>query len=66
MARRLTFYRRWMLTLPQMMIPGGKLIVECGDNAADSVMDILSGVFSEIIITKDLNGMERVVDGVWL
>ena len=60
----LTFYRRWMKTLPPVTTPGGRLIVECGDCAAESVVTIMSEAFRNISITKDLGGMERLVDGI--
>ncbi len=60
----LTFYRRWTRTLPPIITPGGRLIVECGDHAAESVSDIMSEAFKDITTTLDLDGMERVVDGI--
>ncbi len=65
-ADGLSFYRRWMQTLPAIMIPHGRLIVECGDNTARSVMNILQASFKDVMATRDMNGMERAVEGILL
>jgi len=60
----LSFYERWMLTIPPVLRENGKLFVECGDGKTSAVADVLSIAFDELTISKDLSGMERVVDGV--
>jgi len=60
----LAFYRRWAQTLPFMLRPGGRFFIEIGVDAADRVCEIFSGTFSLLKITRDLNGIERVVEGV--
>jgi len=59
----LRFYRHGMQIIPQVMTTDGVLLVECGDNAAGKVREILSASFSDLITTKDLEGIERVVEG---
>ncbi|MDP8241158.1 MAG: peptide chain release factor N(5)-glutamine methyltransferase [Candidatus Hatepunaea meridiana] len=59
----LRFYRRGVQNIPQVMTTDGALLVECGDNAAGKVREILSEGFSNLITTKDLEGIERVVEG---
>ena len=57
----LSFYRRWCETVPQILAPGGRLIVECGDDAAPAVVGILAQAFADVTSSRDINGMERVV-----
>lgn len=59
----LMFYRRWTETLPDLLSQNGWLLVECGDGAADGVVSILSPAFTKLEVTKDLNGIERIVEG---
>jgi release factor glutamine methyltransferase len=59
----LSFYRRWCETVPQVLAPGGRLIVECGDNAAPAVVGMLAPAFDDVTAARDINGMERVVTG---
>lgn len=59
----MTFYRRWATTLPGILKNGGRLFVEIDVGAADAVSEILSVSFSNLTITKDLNGIERVLEG---
>jgi len=59
----LSFYRRWCVTVPKILNHGGRLIVECGDNAAPSVVDILAQAFDYVDTARDISGMERVVSG---
>jgi len=59
----LTFYRRWMETLPHILRKDGRLFVEIGDDAAAKVQSILAKSFNNILIHNDLSGMPRVVEG---
>ncbi len=65
-ADGLSFYRRWVETLPLVMQPGGCLFVECGDGAAGRMKEIITAAFSDIKTTKDLNGMDRMAEGIRL
>ena len=60
----LGFYKRWVDTVPSIIRKGGRLIVECGDYAADAVAEILSKALADIIITSDINGTKRVISGI--
>ena len=59
----LSFYQRWIVTVPPMLAPDGCFLVECGDGMAEQVSDIMSKVFSNIRVTRDLDGIERIVEG---
>ena len=62
----LTFYRRWIETIPPVMrSQGNRVLFECGDNAAEEVCAILAPVFEDVSTVKDLDGMERVVEGTF-
>jgi release factor glutamine methyltransferase len=58
----LSFYRRWAQTLPPLLNPGGRLLIEIGDTAARDVIKILSSSFARLTTHRDLNGVERVVE----
>lgn len=59
-----SFYRNWRRTIPQILNPDyNRVFFECGDNGAEKVEGILREVWREMTITKDLSGMERVVEG---
>lgn len=58
----LSFYRRWAVTLPVILKPGGRAFLEVGVGAAESVVDMLSSAFTEVETFRDLNGIERVVE----
>jgi len=59
----LSFYRKWAVTVPCILKPKGKLAVECGINEADEIAEIFSTSFSDIVITKDFDGIKRTVEG---
>jgi len=59
----LTFYRRWVETVPPLLAPGGRFFAECGDGSAGSVRELLEGGFIDLNTVEDLDGMERVVEG---
>ena len=58
----LSFYRRWVQTLPKIIQPGGRIFVEVGDGAAEHVQQILSQAFPEPVAFPDLAGIKRVVE----
>lgn len=60
----MSFYARWIHTIPPVLKEGGKLYVECGDGKASSVANVFNNAFENLIVSKDLSGMERVVEGV--
>jgi release factor glutamine methyltransferase len=60
----MSFYSKWIQTIPPVLREGGKLFIECGDGKASAVVDILSAAFKELIISRDLSDMDRIVEGV--
>ena len=58
----LSFYRRWAETLPKIMKPEGRLLVEVGDGATDRVGMILRDSFKEIGQYKDLGETVRAIE----
>ena len=60
----LIFYRRILSDAPRFLVNGGLLAVEIGINQASVVKNLFkSANFSDIIILKDLSGLERVATG---
>lgn len=60
----LTFYHRLAQTLTAVMKPGAHLLVELGDGAAGRVREIIATSFSNLTVHCDLNGIERVLEGI--
>jgi len=60
----LTFYRRWVQTLAAIMKPGAHLLVELGDGSAGRVREIIATSFANLTVHCDLNGIERVLEGI--
>ena len=60
----LAFYRRWADTIPQILQPNGRIFIEIGDKMADDVVRILGKSLEKIEVLKDMNGLDRVVEGV--
>jgi len=58
-----SFYRRFMETVPPVLKSDGHLFVECADEGAETVSQIMSRRFMDLRITRDLNGINRVVEG---
>ena len=60
----LEFYRRIISSAPRFLVSGGILAVEIGINQADFVKKLFEQAnFSEIMILKDLSGIERIIAG---
>jgi release factor glutamine methyltransferase len=59
----LDIYRRIAETAPGFLAPGGHLLLEVGDNQADSVTNILEqvGHYKELEAVADLNDIPRIV-----
>jgi release factor glutamine methyltransferase len=51
---------------PGVLRNDGSLVLEVGDGTAESVAGLLADAgFSDVVLTADLNGRERVVEGRW-
>jgi release factor glutamine methyltransferase len=60
----LVFYRSISALWKTVLRSGGSLLFECGIGQANDVAEIMSGCgFADIMITKDLGGIARVVEG---
>ncbi len=57
------FYRRFCETVPAILQSTGRFFVEGAYLASSSIVEILSENYVDLTVTKDLNGIERVVDG---
>lgn len=62
-ADGLDFYRRIIAEAPKFLKRGGTLVMEMGDTQAEEVKRLVKaeGVFEDIKIVRDLNGIERVL-----
>lgn len=61
----LYFYREIIKHAPDYLTDNGKLFFEIGYNQGNAVMDLLENAgFSQIKLSKDLAGKDRVVSGV--
>ena len=62
----LNFYRRIATEVPEVMTPGGSLILEIGSEQREAVAAILqkSGIFDSIDCLRDLAGRDRVMTAV--
>ncbi|MBM3329041.1 MAG: peptide chain release factor N(5)-glutamine methyltransferase [Calditrichaeota bacterium] len=58
----LTFYRRWAVTIPRMMAPGGVALIEVGDEAPNEVLSILLSGGRQVSLFSDLSGLPRGVE----
>ncbi len=57
----LDFYRRLASEAPQAMKPGGQLVIELGDGAADAVQEVfLAAGWRQPTFAADLSGSKRV------
>lgn len=56
-------YRRIIEKAPDYLKPGGFLFLEAGDNQAEQLAEWMRTFFEEIKIIKDLQGLNRVVQG---
>jgi release factor glutamine methyltransferase len=49
-----------------VLAPGGWIVLECGDGQASSLAGALSDLgYSDILVSRDLAGRERIVEGRW-
>ena len=60
----LDFYRRIISLAPTLLNKDGKLLFEVGHDQSDNVSNLLKSKFTDISITKDLCGVNRVVFGI--
>jgi len=60
------FYRRLIGIIPDLLKPGGGIILEVGFNQAEKVARELRNTgIDQLQITNDLQGIPRVVSGIW-
>lgn len=60
------FYRRLIGIIPDLLKPGGDIILEVGFNQAEIVARELRNTgIDQLQITNDLQGIPRVVSGIW-
>lgn len=59
----LQFYRKIVESAPHYLNTGGYLMFELGIDEADFVKNMMQKSFSDIIVEKDLAGIERVIYG---
>ena len=64
-ADGLDFYRRIAREAPRHLAPGGFLCLEIGDDQGESVPALLRENFQQVRMIRDLNGLPRVVVGVY-
>ena len=65
-ADGLLFYRRLSEDCPRFLRPGGRVYFEIGADQGPAVAGLLSDAgFSEVRVVKDLQGLDRVVCGIW-
>ena len=49
-----------------LLRPGGRLVLECGDGQAARLAAALSSLgYTDVVETPDLAGRDRVVEGTW-
>lgn len=66
-ADGLYFYRKIAKNAPDFLVSGGMLFLEIGYDQGTDVVDILvEGGFSDVKVTKDLAGLDRVVSARYL
>lgn len=59
----LHFYRRIAEDSPEFLREGGYLLLEVGDGQAAAVVSLLERHFTDITISPDMRGIERIVKG---
>jgi len=60
------FYHRLIGIIPDILNPGGSIMLEVGFNQADKVAREMKNVgIDQLQITNDLQGIPRVVSGIW-
>ena len=61
------FYHRFIGIIPDILKPGGGIMLEVGFNQAAKVArELKNSGIDQIQITNDLQGIPRVVSGVWM
>ena len=60
----LEFYRRLAVEAPKHLVRGGTLIMECGAGQAQEIVKLFSK-FDYTMVTRDLEGIERIVRAVY-
>ena len=61
----LDFYRRIAEEAPRHLAPGGFLCLEIGDDQGEAVPALLQENFQQVRVIRDLNGLPRVVVGIY-
>ncbi len=65
-ADGLSAYRKIVAGAPGHLTPGGRLIVEIGPTQARAVSQMMKDAgFRGVVVTLDLDGRDRVVQGIW-
>jgi len=59
----LDLYRRIVKAAPGHLNPGGRLLFEIGYDEGQAVSDLMEENFEAIAVHKDLNGLDRCVEG---
>jgi release factor glutamine methyltransferase len=59
----LAFYRRLAELLPELLVPGGRLMLEIGATQAADVRDIIGRVMTGVTVERDSGGHDRFVCG---
>jgi release factor glutamine methyltransferase len=60
------FYHRLIELIPDMLKPGGSIMLEVGFSQAEKVArELKNAGLSQLQITNDLQGIPRVVSGIW-
>jgi release factor glutamine methyltransferase len=63
----LTFYRQIIKRIPEILNPGGSVVLEVGYEQVDFVMNELSQIgIEQIQVTKDMQDIPRVITGIWM
>ncbi|SFI11245.1 release factor glutamine methyltransferase [Lachnospiraceae bacterium NLAE-zl-G231] len=62
----LVFYRKILEGCPEHLVRGGSLYFEIGYDQGEAVKELMEKHgFSEVRVTKDFAGLDRVVSGLW-
>ncbi len=59
----LTFYRRFAEIFPKMLKPQGKFYLEIGYGQSEAIEEIFSVTNFDVKVSKDLNGINRFIEG---
>lgn len=58
------FHQRLVAGTPELLRDGGMLVMEIGAKQGMIVSDMMAGRFEDVVVHKDLAGLDRVVTGV--